>query len=96
MVGPNLIFALDIVTDLRIDGVPSLLLFSALRMPPFRTIRLRSRRSDCQVCSSDGKNVDDLRKIDYIQLCGGPMPNWFADGQKAGLPGTRVSPQVIA
>jgi len=57
---------------------PTLLLFSAYSTPPFRTVRLRSRRADCAVCSAHATiTASSLTSgsMDYITFCGGaPRP----------------------
>jgi len=52
---------------------PSLLLFSAYSTPMFRTIRIRSRRETCAVCSADATvSLASLRSglTDYALFCG--------------------------
>lgn len=52
---------------------PSLHIFSAYAPTPWRTIRLRSRRANCAVCSSNATiTLDTLRtgSTDYVQFCG--------------------------
>ena len=52
---------------------PSLLLFSAYSTPKFRTIRIRSRRETCVVCSADATvSLASLRSglTDYVLFCG--------------------------
>ncbi|KAH8703340.1 putative molybdenum cofactor [Talaromyces proteolyticus] len=56
-----------------VEDRPALHIFSGYSNPPFRTIRLRMRRSDCAVCSSKATvTLDTLRSgsTDYIQFCG--------------------------
>ncbi|KAB5551181.1 molybdenum cofactor synthesis protein [Coniochaeta sp. 2T2.1] len=61
---------------------PSLLLFSTpLSGPPsLRTVRMRSRRTDCFACSASSnltlENMSDGSVMDYVQFCGGaPSPD---------------------
>ncbi|KAI9749961.1 MAG: hypothetical protein M4579_006659 [Chaenotheca gracillima] len=52
---------------------PSLLLFSAYSSQPFRTVRLRSRRADCVVCSAKASITPESLtsgSFDYVQFCG--------------------------
>lgn len=52
---------------------PSLHIFSAYSPTPWRTIRLRSRRANCAVCSCNATiTLDTLRSgsTDYVQFCG--------------------------
>lgn len=56
---------------------PALHIFSAYNNPPFRTIRLRGRRADCAVCSSNATvTLHTLRSgsTDYVQFCGSANP----------------------
>ncbi|KAI9796298.1 MAG: Urmylation protein [Piccolia ochrophora] len=56
---------------------PCLLLFSALSQSPFRSIRLRGRRTDCAVCAATGTITQESLKsgsLDYAQFCGVPRP----------------------
>ncbi|KAL9096515.1 MAG: hypothetical protein Q9165_001512 [Trypethelium subeluteriae] len=53
--------------------VPEMLLFSANASPPFRSIRLRSRRAACAACSAVASvTSESLRSgsLDYAQFCG--------------------------
>ncbi|OCL11900.1 molybdopterin biosynthesis protein moeB [Glonium stellatum] len=52
---------------------PSLLLFSAYSNPPFRSIRLRSRKSKCASCSAQAivtREALTSGSLDYVQFCG--------------------------
>lgn len=56
---------------------PSLLMFSAYSNPQFRTVRLRSRRKDCAVCSPHATITPDSLKsgsLDYVAFCGVTSP----------------------
>ncbi|KAI0456532.1 adenylyltransferase [Xylaria acuta] len=56
---------------------PSLLLFSANSPTPFRSIRMRSRRSNCFACSvSSTLTLKELKSgsLDYVQFCGVTTP----------------------
>ena len=56
---------------------PTLLMFSAYSSPPFRSVRLRSRRADCAVCSPHATITQDSLKsgsLDYIAFCGTSTP----------------------
>ncbi|OTA79752.1 hypothetical protein M434DRAFT_86852 [Hypoxylon sp. CO27-5] len=56
---------------------PSLLLFSATSATPFRSIRMRSRRSNCFACSSSSTlTLKELKSgsLDYVQFCGVTTP----------------------
>ena len=67
-----------------------MLIFSAIGFPLFRTIKLRPRQKTCP-CSNPGQN---LKFTDYIQFCGGPTPDWVAQGTAAGYLGQRIQPRV--
>lgn len=62
------------------DGKASLLLFSALGTPPFRTVKLRSRKPTCLSCGKDGEKVGTIAEIDYVAFCGGQRPDWTEKG----------------
>ncbi|KAL5003085.1 Molybdopterin-synthase sulfurtransferase [Aspergillus recurvatus] len=52
---------------------PSLLIFSAYSSPQFRTIKLRSRRPNCAVCSAEATvTLESVRSgsTDYVFFCG--------------------------
>ncbi|KAF2237352.1 hypothetical protein EV356DRAFT_574147 [Viridothelium virens] len=52
---------------------PELLIFSAMASPPFRSIRLRSRRAACAACSAVASVTPESLKsgsLDYAQFCG--------------------------
>ncbi|KAI0817186.1 ThiF family protein [Xylaria sp. FL0064] len=56
---------------------PSLLLFSATSSTPFRSIRMRGRRSDCFACSAASTlTLKELQagSLDYVQFCGVTAP----------------------
>lgn len=78
-------------SSLSIDG-PSLLLFSALGLPPFKTIKIRSRRSDCPACGMNIEKNGKIEETDYVAFCGGDAPDW----EKRGLVGgeARLTAQV--
>lgn len=56
---------------------PTMLIFSGTSQPPFRHIRLRSRRAKCASCSTTASvTADSLDSgtLDYIQFCGAALP----------------------
>lgn len=56
---------------------PTLLMFSAYSAPPFRSVRLRSRRADCAVCSAKGTITQQSLtsgSLDYVAFCGVTTP----------------------
>ncbi|KAF8899873.1 hypothetical protein CPB84DRAFT_1680840 [Gymnopilus junonius] len=74
------------------DQSPSLLLFSALGSPPFRSIKLRQRKPTCVACNNPGA---PLNSTDYVQFCGGPSPDWVSEGRIAGLAGHRIQAREL-
>lgn len=78
------------ITDLK----PSLLLFSALGIPPFRNIKLRSKKPTCPACGKEGQKVGHIQDIDYVQFCGGQQPDWVRRGLAEGDPGHRIHAKV--
>lgn len=56
---------------------PSLLIFSAYSSPQFRSIKLRSRRPNCAVCSAEATvTLDSVKSgsTDYVFFCGTVSP----------------------
>jgi adenylyltransferase/sulfurtransferase len=56
---------------------PTLLIFSAYSSPPFRSVRLRSRRADCAVCSAQATITSQSLtsgSLDYVAFCGATSP----------------------
>ncbi|KAK0204594.1 hypothetical protein DFS33DRAFT_668944 [Desarmillaria ectypa] len=84
--------AIKIVTGLH-DQKPSLLVFSALGSPPFRSIKLRSRKASCPACGTEGEKVGEIRDIDYVQFCGGAAPDWESRGMVKGHSDRRIRVQ---
>lgn len=71
------------------ENSPSLLIFSAYSTPPFRSIRLRSRRANCAVCSSEASvTLDTITSgsTDYVFFCGSVNPTALLS------PEERISP----
>ena len=75
---------LTLPTRITTDGkeIPSavqssLLLYSAYSNPPFRTIRLKGKRTDCISCSANATITRDsliFGSIDYVAFCGIATP----------------------
>jgi len=82
--------AIKIITGLH-DNKASLLIYSALSTPPFRSIKLRSRRAACAVCGSDSNKVGSILSTDYVVFCGGARPDWEARGMASGIADSRIS-----
>jgi hypothetical protein len=76
------------------DTKPSLILFSALGSPAFRSIKLRSRKPTCPACGTKGQNVGQVTNLDYAQFCGGESPNWEQQGLVKGDAGYRIYARV--
>ncbi|EJF56497.1 hypothetical protein DICSQDRAFT_150395 [Dichomitus squalens LYAD-421 SS1] len=86
--------AIKIITGLH-DGRPSLLMYSALSMPPFRSVKLRSGRATCPACGVEGEKVDKIEDTDYVAFCGGERPDWVSKGLAEGKPDSRVRAQEL-
>ncbi|KAG5338980.1 hypothetical protein C0989_005441 [Termitomyces sp. Mn162] len=86
--------AIKIITGLH-DRKPTLLLYSALGTPLFRSIKLRSRKPTCAACGTDEQRVGTIQDVDYVQFCGGPRPDWEARGLEEGAAGARVSVKTL-
>ncbi|KAL5343022.1 Molybdopterin-synthase sulfurtransferase [Aspergillus crustosus] len=68
---------------------PSFLIFSAYSTPQFRSIKLRSRRANCAVCSAEASvTLDSVRSrsMDYVFFCGTVEP------ENVLSPSERVTP----
>ncbi|KAI9307565.1 hypothetical protein BJ944DRAFT_157798 [Cunninghamella echinulata] len=52
---------------LGVAGEPSFLIFSALSNPIFRTMKLRNKKNNCDICSEQPKIT---KLIDYVEFCG--------------------------
>ncbi|KAI0797876.1 hypothetical protein C8Q75DRAFT_709560 [Abortiporus biennis] len=70
---------IKIITGLH-EGKASLLIFSALSTPPFRSIKLRSKRPTCPACGVEGQKVGRISETDYVAFCGGDRPDWVSKG----------------
>ena len=69
---------------------PALHIFSAYSNPPFRAIKLRSRRPNCAVCSTHANvTLDTIRSgsTDYVFFCGAMHPPALLS------PSERISPR---
>lgn len=76
-------------------GKPSLLIFSALSTPPFRSIKLRSRRPTCPACGDAGERIGEISETDYVAFCGGPRPDLVSRGLESGKdPDRRIHAHV--
>ncbi|KAJ5728171.1 hypothetical protein N7493_004501 [Penicillium malachiteum] len=84
--------ALEAIKVITADApsAPTLHIFSAYSNPLFRTIRLRSRRPNCAVCSADATvSLDTIKtgSTDYVFFCGSAsLPSLLG-------PDERVSPE---
>src|ERR1700744_4893926 len=77
-----------------LDSPPSLLIYSALAAPPFRTIRIRSKKRDCIACGDNASRGALIDQSDYLELCGSSTPDYEANGIAAGEPGYRIEAKV--
>ncbi|CAA7268163.1 unnamed protein product [Cyclocybe aegerita] len=77
------------------DQNPSLLLFSALGSPPFRSIKLRSKKTTCTACSNPSESLANVPSTDYVQFCGGASPDWVERGLANGEAGHRAKPEEL-
>lgn len=82
--------AIKIIVGLQ-DGPPSMLVYSALGTPPFRSIKLRKRRASCPACGTEGQKVGTIEGIDYVQFCGGDRPDWESLGLRPGTADSRIT-----
>ncbi|KIM84773.1 hypothetical protein PILCRDRAFT_817569, partial [Piloderma croceum F 1598] len=80
---------IKIITGLH-EGKASLLLFSALVVPPFRSVKLRSRKPTCPACGKEGQKVGEIKDVDYVAFCGGPRPDWETRGLVNADDATRI------
>ncbi|KAL1740022.1 hypothetical protein HDZ31DRAFT_68357 [Schizophyllum fasciatum] len=87
--------AIKLLARLPQPAHPHMLIFSALATPPFRSFKLRKRNPGCPACSSPDAPID-VASTDYVQLCGGPRPDWEALGLRVDDPTHRVDAQTLA
>jgi len=67
----------DVADATTESAKPTLLMFSAHSTPQFRSVRLRSRRKDCAVCSNQATiTAQSLTSgsLDYVAFCGVQSP----------------------
>ena len=76
------------------DQKPTMLIFSALAVPPFRSVKLRTKRANCAACGSDKQNSKMIEETDYVAFCGGSEPDWEIAGLLPGRADERMSAQV--
>lgn len=82
--------AIKVLTAMGPPDPPSLLIFSAYSSPQFRSIRIRSRRANCTVCSAQATvTLDTITSgsTDYLFFCGS------ANAPSLLGPDERISPQ---
>jgi len=73
------------------DEQPCLLVYAALGMPPFRSVKLRKRRAACPACGTEGEKVGKIEDVDYVQFCGGARPDWESLGLSPGDSESRIT-----
>jgi adenylyltransferase/sulfurtransferase len=73
-----------------------MLVFSALDPTPFRSIKLGTKDINCVSCgtSSHIDKIKNVQDVDYVQFCGGQVPNWEQLGLLEGDIGARISAKV--
>src|SRR5258707_1938862 len=76
------------------DEKPMMLVFSALAMPPFRSVKLRTKRANCTACGSNRGDPKMIEETDYVAFCGGSQPDWETAGLVPGKVDERMSVQV--
>lgn len=72
------------------DKKPTLLIFSAISFPPFRSAKLRSKRLDCPACGHGTQSTIQIEETDYVAFCGGPAFDYERLGLEEGPPGHRI------
>lgn len=72
---------------------PSLLLFSAFGSPRFQTITF-DKDPECVACSEAARKSAKNKEIDYVQFCGGEVPNWERRGLADGDRQLRITVKV--
>ena len=63
-------------------------------MPPFRSVKLRKRRASCSACGTEGQKLGKIEDIDYVQFCGGEIPDYVRLGLEPGTPENRITANV--
>lgn len=76
------------------DRKASLLIFSALSFPPFRTVKLRTRKPTCPSCGNGNEKLGTIKEIDYVAFCGGKRPNWMERGMIYANSNSRIRAKV--
>ncbi|KAF5341982.1 hypothetical protein D9611_001680 [Ephemerocybe angulata] len=87
--------AIKILTGLH-DGKPVMHIYNALSTPPFRTIKLRSKREGCPACGTGALEKALVRDTDYVQFCGGLRPDWEHTGLAQGEAGKRIDAKSLS
>jgi adenylyltransferase/sulfurtransferase len=72
-----------------------LLIYSALSPSPFRSIRLRKKKSDCLACGNNARTGALLDQSDYVAVCGSLPPDWESLGYQNDEGSRRVTAKVI-
>ncbi|KZO95344.1 hypothetical protein CALVIDRAFT_516108 [Calocera viscosa TUFC12733] len=65
-------------------GVPTLLIYSALASPMFRSLKIRPKRNDCPACGREGGARELVEKGEYVALCGGMREDLEGSGKRKG------------
>ncbi|EGN99033.1 hypothetical protein SERLA73DRAFT_181808 [Serpula lacrymans var. lacrymans S7.3] len=72
------------------DQKASMFLFSAISVPAYRAVKLRSRRKTCSACGEEDAKIGTIEETDYVAFCGGQRPNWEERGLIDDKPGFRA------
>ncbi|CCA74005.1 related to molybdenum cofactor biosynthetic protein [Serendipita indica DSM 11827] len=76
------------------EGKPSLLLFSAMGLPPFRSVKLRAKRPQCPACGTEASSAK-IEETDYVAFCGGLPTDWEAKGLVSDGTQSRMRPSEL-
>lgn len=76
------------------EGKPSLLLFSAMGLPPFRSVKLRAKRPQCPACGTEASSAK-IKETDYVAFCGGLPTDWEAKGLVSDGTQSRMRPSEL-
>ncbi|KZT62508.1 hypothetical protein CALCODRAFT_479097 [Calocera cornea HHB12733] len=74
-------------------ATPTLLIFSALGSPMFRSLKVRPRRKDCPACGREGGARELVERGEYVAFCGGVREDLEATGKRDGE--ERVGVEVL-
>jgi adenylyltransferase/sulfurtransferase len=90
---------LDTVDGAKPRDPPALQIFSAFSNPQFRSIRLRSRRANCAVCSAEATvTLDTIASgsMDYVFFCGSAAAPSLLGPEERVSPGEYLAKHPLA